>query len=98
MEIEFDIPKSERNRQERGFGFDYTALSFDYTALIFLGPTLEWDDTRRNYGERRIIALGQIEGEAYVVVYTWRDGRRRIISARCAKKGERDAYRKTFPG
>lgn len=91
MEIEFDIPKSERNRQERGFGFDYAAL-------IFLGPTLEWDDTRRNYGERRIIALGQIEGEAYVVVYTWRDGRRRIISARCAKKGERDAYRKTFPG
>ena len=91
MEIEFDIAKSERNQRERGFGFDFAAL-------IFLGLTIEWDDVRKNYGERQIIALGQFEGETYVLVYTWRGDRRRIISARRAKAGERNAYRKTFPG
>jgi hypothetical protein len=51
---------------------------------------------RHIYGERRIVALGEIEGEVFVVVYTWRGTYRRIISARRANRRERDAYRQTY--
>jgi uncharacterized DUF497 family protein len=90
-ELEWDEAKSAKNRLERGFGFDLAAK-------IFNGSTLEIDDERRNYGERRMRAIGQIEGEFFAVVYTWRGLRRRIISARIAKRRERNAYREAFPG
>jgi uncharacterized DUF497 family protein len=77
--------------------------------LIFDGPTLEWDDVRRDCGERRIQAIGQVGEDVLFVVYTWR-GRgtprggaawgphsvRRIISARLANRRECDAYREAF--
>jgi uncharacterized DUF497 family protein len=49
---------------------------------------------RRDYGERRISAIGRIEEDVLFVVYTWRSGSRRIISARLANRRERNAYRK----
>lgn len=87
--FEWDEGKSEANLRERGF-------DFAYAALIFQGPTVEWDDVRRDYGERRILAIGQVEEDLLVVVYTWRGAARRIISARLANRRERDAYRKAF--
>ncbi len=89
MQFEWDDAKSDRCRRERGFGFDFAAL-------IFEGDTLELTDSRHNYGETRIIALGRVDGVHLVVVYVWRNGVRRIISARRAKKGEVNAYRATF--
>jgi uncharacterized protein len=87
--FEWDEAKSEANLRERGF-------DFAYAALIFEGPTLEWDDVRRDYGERRIRAIGQAEGDILFVVYTRRGDARRIISARLANRRERDAYRQAF--
>jgi hypothetical protein len=58
---------------------------------------IEEEDRRRDYGERRIIATGEIGPQAFVVVFVWRGSRRRIISARPAKRRERDAYREAFP-
>jgi uncharacterized DUF497 family protein len=86
-EIGFDVRKSERNEAERGFGFLFAAR-------IFLGRTVEALDLRRDYGEERVLAFGQIEGRMYAVVYTWRtaeDGMpmRWIISARRANERER---------
>jgi len=51
----------------------------------------------RDYGEQRIVATGKIEDGVLVVVYTRRGRRRRIISARPAKRKERDDYRKAYP-
>jgi hypothetical protein len=87
VEFEWDEAKSEANLRERGF-------DFAYAALIFEGLTLEWDDVRREYGERRILTIGRVEGDVLFVVYTWRAGVRRIISARLANRRERNAYRK----
>jgi uncharacterized protein len=87
--FEWDEAKSERNRKERGFGFDYACR-------IFESPVIEEEDRRRDYGERRIVATGQVEGDIFVLVFTWRGRRRRIISARPAKRKERDDYRKAF--
>jgi hypothetical protein len=61
--------------------------------LIFESPTLEWADERRDYGERRMIALGQADGYVLIVVYSDRDDARRIISARPANRKEREKWR-----
>ena len=82
MDFEWDDEKSERTRQERGFGFDFATL-------IFLGPTLEIPDARRAYGEERIKAIGEADGLVMVVIYTDRADARRIISARRANRQER---------
>jgi len=47
---------------------------------------------QREYGEERIGALGRLEEEILFVVYTWRGERRRIISARRARRDERKRY------
>lgn len=88
--FEWDEAKSERNLHERGFGFDYATQ-------IFAGGVIEEDDRRRDYGEARTIATGEFGGDLFVVVYTWRANRRRIISARRANRRERDAYRTAIP-
>ncbi|HVV27364.1 MAG TPA: BrnT family toxin [Rhizomicrobium sp.] len=85
MEFEWDDAKSERTRKERGFGFEDAAL-------IFAGPVLEWEDQRQDWGETRILAVGSVDSDILAVVYTDRESRRRIISARKARKKEREAW------
>jgi uncharacterized protein len=87
VEIEYDEAKSRRNLTERG-------MSLDFAARVFLNETgnIETEDVRRDYGERRIRVTGEIDGRLFVVVYTVRNGRRRIISARKANKREQYAY------
>ena len=67
-------------------------ISFSKAAKLFDGPRLEKEDTRRDYGETRIIALGRSEGRILRIVYTRRNSVIRIISARKANKHERAAY------
>jgi uncharacterized protein len=85
MLFEGDEAKSRRTLRERGFGFDYAAR-------IFLGPTLEQRDERRDYGEVRMQAIGQAGGDARFVVYTDRGNVRRIVSARLAGMKERQLW------
>ncbi|QJE74838.1 BrnT family toxin [Aerophototrophica crusticola] len=90
----FDPGKNERNIRERG-------LAFPTAALIFLSDTLEWDDRRFDYGERRIKCIGMVDGICLAVITTWRldplDGPFRwIISARRANRKERRAYEAHF--
>ena len=81
MDYEFNEEKSRETLRDRGIGFDFAAR-------IFEGRRIEKEDRRKDYGERRFIAIGPIDDAIYVVVYTWRDGRRRIISARRANRKE----------
>jgi uncharacterized protein len=57
--FEWDEAKSRRNERERG-------LPFELAMAMFAGPTLERADLRRDYGERRIIAIGAIGGRCFV--------------------------------
>ncbi|MGE8131485.1 BrnT family toxin [Methylobacterium sp. NPDC080182] len=91
MVFDWDDAKDEATRVERGFGFADAAG-------IFLGRRIEWQDSRRNYGEVRMVTVGESDGLFYAVVYTDRqdaDGQhvRRLISARLANKKERKAWR-----
>lgn len=85
MLFDWDSAKSERNRQERGFGFDIAILTFE-------GDTVEWPDDRRDYGETRVRAIGEVNGVVLHVVFTDRGDVRRIISARVASKKERNQW------
>lgn len=85
MRFDWDFAKSERNRRERGFGFDFAVL-------IFEDDTIEWPDDRRDYGEARVRAIGEVDGLVLHVVFTDRGDVRRIISARVADKKERNRW------
>ena len=91
MRFSWDARKSSRNLRERGFDFEFATQIFDAT-------TLERVDSRRDYGERRMIALGKAQDIALTVVYTDRaeaggEINRRIISARKSSRRERKAFR-----
>jgi hypothetical protein len=94
VRFDWDVRKSDCNLDERGF-------DFEFATQIFEGRTLEREDTRRDYGERRVIAVGVANGIALTVVYTDRaeaDGAvvRRIISARVSHRHERKIYQRTI--
>jgi uncharacterized protein len=72
--FEWDEQKRRINIAERG-------VDFADAALIFQNPVIEAEDTREPYGERRFRALGYVGGDFFLVAYTWRGQRRRIISA-----------------
>ena len=72
---------------------------FEFATQVFESSTLERVDSRRNYSERRVVALGVAQGIALTVVYTDRADKggeinRRIISARKSNRREREAYKK----
>jgi uncharacterized DUF497 family protein len=73
-DVEWDEVKRQSNIAEHG-------VDFIDAALIFESPVIEAEDTRSVYGEPRFRALGHVDDEYYLVAYTWRGNRRRIISA-----------------
>ena len=85
MNIEFDDSKSRRNARERGLPFD-RAAEFDWETAIYE------EDTRRDYGERRVVAIGFLEGRLHVLCFTPIEGGARIISFRKANRREVKAY------
>jgi uncharacterized DUF497 family protein len=81
MRITFDPAKRDMTLAERG-------LDFADAVLIFSGVTLEVEDTRKNYGEPRIICYGLLEGRMVVVGYTPRGADRHVFSMRKANDRE----------
>jgi uncharacterized DUF497 family protein len=82
MPITFDPGKRARTLAERG-------LDFEDAALIFAGVTVEIEDTRRNYGEKRTICYGLLAGRVVVVGYTPRGADRHVFSMRKANEREK---------
>jgi uncharacterized DUF497 family protein len=73
MRITFDPIKRARTLADRG-------LDFEDAAIVFEGITVEVEDLRKNYGERRIICYGLLSGRLVVVGYTPRGKTRHIYS------------------
>jgi uncharacterized DUF497 family protein len=61
-------------------------------ARVFEQGTLEFEDDRFDYGEKRMIAYGLLNGRVVVCVYTDRGPVRRIISLRKAGSHEAKEY------
>lgn len=64
-------------------------LDFEDAALVFAAETFETEDTRKNYGERRIICFGYLRDRLVVVVYTPRGADRHVISMSNANEREK---------
>jgi uncharacterized protein len=86
MQFEWNETKNELNRAKHG-------ISFEEATVIWSGFWYAWEDTRRDYGEPRWLAIGQLSQHgAVVVTYTTRGEQIRIISARKANHKEREVY------
>jgi uncharacterized DUF497 family protein len=83
MRITFDPVKRQRTLEERG-------LDFEDAAVVFQGTTVEVEDTRKNYGECRVICFGMLAGRMVVVGYTPRGTARHVFSMRKANDREKE--------
>src|SRR5258706_10618556 len=85
----------EKNRRN----LELHGILFEDAVRIFEGPTVERVDYRFDYGERRVYAIGLVNGLEITVIYTDRtDDERRIISAWRAESHERRHYWKSIGG
>jgi uncharacterized DUF497 family protein len=66
---------------------EFRAKHFAYAVMT--GVTVEVEDTRHDYGDRRIICYGTLEGRVVVVGYTPRGALRHIFSMRKANHREK---------
>jgi uncharacterized DUF497 family protein len=85
MRYTWDEKKNRRNVTLHGIAFE--------DARIFDGPTLERVDDRFDYGEKRLYAIGLVNGLEITVIYADRaDDERRLISAWRSAPHERRQY------
>lgn len=82
---EWDEQKNQDNLSKHG-------LSFHDAEAVFLGPHTTFEDERFDYGEKRFITLGYLEGRLVVIAHTPRGGNERIISMRKANSREKRRY------
>ena len=85
MQYEWDEQKRLSNARKHG-------LDFGDAVEIFAGDTVLMEDGRADYGERRFVSLGLLQGRVIVVVHTKQAGVTRLISARKATKYEQRIY------
>ncbi|PLL13758.1 BrnT family toxin [Tabrizicola sp. TH137] len=86
MQFDWDEAKRQANITRHG-------IDLLLGALIFEGPTVEAEDLRQDYGERRFTAVGFADDLFLVVVYTRRGDRFRLISTRKGGRRDRRRYR-----
>ena len=83
MGTTYDPDKRARTLEERG-------LDFEDAPHVFAGLTVEVEDTRKDYGEVRMICYGKLEGRLVVIGYTPRGADRHKFSMRKANSREQD--------
>jgi uncharacterized DUF497 family protein len=86
MRFEWDDAKEASNELKYGISFVDAATVFDDPYHIVENTT------KPEHGEERRKAIGIISEYLVAVIYTDRQARRRIISARRASKHEREQY------
>ena len=84
MLFQWDLNKNEINIKKHRIEFrDARKIFFDFHIII---------PSKQERGEKRELAIGLLAGREITVVYTWRGNEIRLISARRARKDEREIY------
>ncbi len=91
MTITFDPRKRDRTLEERGLDFAIDA------AQVFAGRHVDFEDTRHDYGERRMISVGWCDWRMVVMVWTQRGTARHVISMRYCHAKESRKILRAFP-
>lgn len=86
MRYEWDEAKKLSNLGKHG-------LDFADAEHVLEGPCVSFVDSRFDYGEKRLITLGLLDGRAVVIAHAPRgDETTRIISMRKANRREKKIY------
>lgn len=85
MKLSWDEAKRQRTLIER-------QLDFADVGAVLGSPHFDIPDDRADYGEARTLTFGLLKGRLVAVVWTPRDGGRRIISLRHANDRERARF------
>jgi uncharacterized DUF497 family protein len=88
IEFEWDEIKRERNIKLNRLDF------IDILPIFSAQEILVFQDIRNDYGEQRFILMGEFNTMFYLVVFTIRQTKIRIISASRGNKRERLFYEK----
>ena len=87
MIITWDETKRQANLAKHG-------LDFADAEKVFSGPLVLFEDNRKDYGEQRMIGIGQLDYLVVLIVHVESDDEIRIISMRKADSDETDLYYK----
>ncbi len=87
MEFEWDENKATSNLSKHGIDFQ------DAIGVFFDLFRIEQESSSKDYGETRLEVIGMAGNHLLFVVYTKRNDKIRIISARRASRNERREYR-----
>ena len=85
MQFEWDENKRQANIEKHG-------IDFADAVKIFDGFISSQEDLRADYGEKRYVTIGLLEGVEVAVIHTPRGDKTRIISIRRARMKERERY------
>jgi uncharacterized DUF497 family protein len=85
MRLTFHPTKNDKNVAERG-------LSFQLVADLEWETAIAVEDTRKDYGERRLRVFGLIGARLHVAVITMRGDAMHVISFRKANRKEVKRY------
>ena len=84
IEFEYDIQKSESNKEKHG-------IDFEEAKLMWVDPDrIEFQAKCED--ESRYALLAKYEEKVWIAIYTLREDRIRLISVRRARKKERGLY------
>ncbi|MDR2579262.1 MAG: BrnT family toxin [Chitinispirillales bacterium] len=86
LSFEWDDGKDRLNIEKHGFSMALGAEVWKD------GKKIELTDERFDYGEKRLITVGECDGDILSVCWTPRGGNVRLISVRCANRKERKKY------
>jgi uncharacterized DUF497 family protein len=89
VKITFDPAKRQAALSERG-------LNFVDASIVFAGPTITVQDTRRDYGETHFQTVGFLADRMVMVVWTPRNDARHVISMRKCNDREKAIYQERF--
>jgi uncharacterized DUF497 family protein len=89
VKITFDPAKRQAALVERG-------LDFTDASIVFAGPTITVEDTRRDYDETRFQTVGFLAGRMVMIVWTPRKEARHVMSMRKCNDREKAIYQKRF--
>ncbi len=81
VKITYDPAKRKKALDERG-------LDFEDARHVLAGDTFEYEDTRMDYGENRMICFGFLDNRLVALVYVRRGEDTHIVSMRKANDRE----------
>jgi len=85
MRVTYDPAKRAWTLQERG-------LDFEDVREVLTGPAYEFEDERKDYGERRMMCVGLLRDRLVVVGYVRRGDAWHVFSMRKCNEREVKSY------